>query len=137
MKHLSAAALAVFFPAISTAATTGEEDRMTINAISADDFEVVQSRGNAYGAADYWCGAATFIERRSNRSEFTSIYVKRPRGPSMTVTGKESVVFTTRATGLPAANPDRRSLSVGKAGIVLKSVKARRSCRDAFTRSTK
>lgn len=137
MKHLCAGALTLLLPAIAISATTGEEDRMVINPLNSTDFEVVQRSGYAYGAADYWCGAATFIERRNNRSELTPIYVKRPRGPSVTVNGKESVVFTTRAAGLPAAPSNGRTLSVREAGTVLKSVKARRYCRDAFTRSTK
>lgn len=109
---------------------------MTINPINDTDFEVVERSGYAYGAAEYWCGAATFIERRSKRSELTPIYVKRARGPSVTQSGRQGVVFTTRAAGLPDA-PKRQVLSVREAGSALKSVKARRYCRDAFTRSTK
>ena len=108
---------------------------MVINPLSATEFEVIQDTG--FGAAEFWCGAATFVERRSGLSELTPIYVKRPRGSSLTASGKDGVVFTTRPDGLPAADPDRLTLTVAKPGAMLKSVQARRYCRDAFTRSTK
>lgn len=126
---------ALCLPYAAGAATTGEEDGIEINPLNATDFEVIQ--GTNFGAAEFWCGAATFIERRSNRSELTPIYVKRPRGPSQTVPGRNGVVFTTAPDGLPHADPNRRTLTVREAGATLKSVQARRYCRDAFTRSTK
>ena len=117
------------------AATTGEEDTIEINRLNSTDFEVIQ--GTNFGAAEFWCGAATFIERRSRLSELTPIYVKRPRGPSLTVPGRNGVVFTTSDGGLPPADQDRVTLTVRKTGATLKSFQARRYCRDAFTRSTK
>lgn len=108
---------------------------MTITALNATDFEVIQ--GTNFGAAEFWCGAATFIERRSGKSELTELYVKRPRGPSLSVPGKKSVVFSTSAAGLPPADPNSLTLTVDVAGAALKSFQGRRYCRDAFTRSTK
>lgn len=107
---------------------------MVINPLNATDFEVVQ--GTNYGAAEFWCGAATFIERRSKRSELTPIYVKSPRGPSVTAPGKKGVVFTTSSAGLPSAD-QQLTRTVREAGATLKSYQARSLCRDAFSRSTK
>jgi hypothetical protein len=121
-------------PLLATAATTGEEDTIVINPINATDFEVIQ--GTNFGAAEFWCGAATYIERRTGRSELTPIYVKRPQGPSLTAPGRNGVVFSISNTGLPPA-PNRLTLTVGTQGAVLKSVRARIYCRDAFSRSTK
>lgn len=121
-------------PLSAAAATTGEEDRMLISRINGSDFEVVETR--AMGAADFWCGAATFIERRSGLSELTPIYLKRGRGPSLSAPGRKAVVFSTSAAGLPAT-ASRMTLSVDRPGDMVKSTQARRYCRDAFTRSTK
>ena len=121
-------------PIVCVSATIGEEDTIVINPINATDFEVIQ--GTNFGAAEFWCGAATYIERRTGRSELTPIYVKRPQAPSLTVSGRKGVVFSTSNAGLPPAQPSR-TLTVRTPGAMLKSVKARRYCRDAFTRSTK
>ena len=122
-------------PAMAHAATTGEEDTILINRLNGTDFEVIQ--GTNFGAAEFWCGAATFVERRRGLSELTEVYVKRPRGPSLTAPGRNGVVFSTSGAGLPAPDPDRLTLTVSEPGAMLKSVQARRYCRDAFTRSTK
>ena len=129
------AAVILLAPVVAEAATTGEEDGIEIIRLNGTDFEVIQ--GTNFGAAEFWCGAATFIERRSGLSELTDIYVKRPRGPSQTTSGRNSVVFTTSPAGLPAPDGNRLTLTVREPGAVLKSVQARRYCRDAFTRSTK
>lgn len=134
MRGLVLSGIIAFVPMVSIAATTGEEDKMVINRINATDFEVVETR--SMGAADFWCGAATFVERRSGLSELTPIYVKRPRGPSVTVPGRKGVVFSTSGSNLPARG-DRLSVSVSRPGEVVKSAQARRFCRDAFTRATK
>ena len=135
MKAVWATFIALALPTLGISSTAGEEDLMEINPINATDFEVIQ--GTNYGAAEFWCGAATFVERRTGRSELTEIYVKRPRGPSLTVAGRNGGVFTTNAAGLPPDDPSRLTLTGRQPGASLKSVQARRYCRDAFTRSTK
>lgn len=134
MKGAILAGLVTLAPVCVGAATTREEDSMVINRINASDFEVVETR--SMGAADFWCGAATFVERRSGLSNLTEIYLKRSRGPSVTAPGRNAVVFSTSPAGLPRAE-SRLSLSVDRPGDTIKSVQARRYCRDAFTRSTK
>jgi len=134
MKGVILSGLVALAPVCVAAATTGEEDNMVINRINASDFEVVETR--SMGAADFWCGAATFVERRSGLSNLTEIYLKRSRGPSVTAPGRKAVVFSTSPAGLPRAE-SRLSLSVDRPGDMIKSVLARRYCRDAFTRSTK
>ncbi len=134
MTRVLAAALICGLAGGVQAATIGEEDGIVINPLPGGAFEVVQ--GTNFGAAEYWCGAATFIERRSGRSELTPIYVQKPLGPSLTVSGRRGVVFTTDPAGLPPAQ-QRVTVTVETPGVMLKSVQARRFCRDAFTRSTK
>lgn len=121
-------------PFAGIANTDGEEDRIVITPSSDSDFEVVQ--GTNFGAAEYWCGAATYIERRLGRPETTTIYVRKTLGPSVTVPGRKSVIFTTAPKGLAQVR-NGLTLSVHQAGVKRKSAVARRYCRDAFTRSTK
>lgn len=135
MIKVLAAVIVVLAPLAASAATTGEEDTIVINPLNATDFEVLEDMNSDAGY--YWCGAATFIERRSGRSGLTEIYVKRPRGPSVTAPGRTGVVFSTSNAGLPAAGGNRLTVSVDQPGLMLKSVQARRFCRDAFTRATK
>ncbi|MEM6941529.1 MAG: hypothetical protein AAF943_13025 [Pseudomonadota bacterium] len=134
MKHIFSIAASCLFALSVEAATLGEEDRIEINRLNATDFEVIEGRN--FGAAEFWCGAATFVERRNQLSELTQIYVKRPEGPSLTARGQDGVVFTTDAAGLPRVG-QTYSVTVDQPGASLKSVQARRFCRDAFTRSTK
>jgi hypothetical protein len=122
-------------PVALQATTQSEEDRIVINPVNASDFEVIH--GINFGAAEFWCGAATYVERRSGLSELTAVYVKRALGPSTTAPGRKGVVFSTSNAGLPAADPGRVTLTVDVVGATLKSAQARRYCRDAFTRSTK
>ncbi|MFC6588955.1 hypothetical protein [Sulfitobacter pacificus] len=121
-------------PYALSANTDGEEDRIVIAPLGNTDFEVIQ--GTNFGAAEYWCGAATYVERRRGWPETTPIYVKKPEGPSATAPGRKSVIFTTAPTDVAQA-PSGLTLSVRKAGAMRKSAVARRYCRDAFTRSTK
>ena len=132
--RIVALALALALPHQAGADTKGEEDGIVINPLNSHDFEVIE--GTNFGAAEFWCGAATFVERRRGRSELTPIYLKRKRGPSVTAPGQKGVIFTTRPDGLPAPK-DRLTLTVREPGAMLKSAQARRYCRDAFTRSTK
>lgn len=128
------AAIVALAPGGVAAGTIGEQDQMVINRVNATDFEVIE--GINYGAAEFWCGAATFVQRRSGLPGQTLIFVKRPEGPALTAPGRDGVVFTTSAAGLPDA-AQSLTLTVDAPGTSLLSQKAYRYCRDAFTRSTK
>ena len=134
MRSMIFATVMIAFCGPVAARTLTEQDTIIINPINASDFEVIE--GPIFGAAGYWCGAATYVERRTGRSETTRVYVKRPEGPSLTMPGRKGVVFTTDPAGLPEAAP-RMTLTVKEAGATLKSAQGRLQCRDAFTRATK
>ncbi|MEP3917262.1 hypothetical protein [Ascidiaceihabitans sp.] len=121
-------------PAMGLAATVGEEKRFQINALNASDFEVIQGQNMA--AAEFWCAAASYIENRQGLSETTRIYVRSPRGPARTASGRKGVVFTTNGTSVPKVE-NGLTLKVDAVGLSRTSAVARRYCRDAFTRSTK
>jgi hypothetical protein len=134
LKRVGIAAVIAACSSASFAGTSGEEASMVINRVNATDFEVVETR--SMGAADFWCGASTFVIRRNGLSELTPIYLKRGRAASQTAKGRKGVVFSTSAKGLPPAQ-DRITVSVDRPGDMIKASLARRFCRDAFTRSTK
>lgn len=135
MRNIVTAVFLVVLPAVGSAATTtGEEASMVVNRLNATDFEVVETR--SMGAADFWCGASTYVIRRNGMSELTPIYLKQARGPSKTVNGRKAVVFSTSSLGLPPAQK-QITVSVNRPGDMIKSSLARRFCRDAFTRATK
>ncbi|MBD3662522.1 hypothetical protein [Sulfitobacter aestuariivivens] len=122
-------------PGVLPAATLGEEDGITVNRLNQNDFEVID--GSFSGVAEYfWCGAATFVERRSGLPGLTEIYIKQPIGPSVTTPGRKGVVYSLSDAGLPPGQ-DSLTLSLDRAGAMMTAVKARSYCRDAFTRSTK
>jgi hypothetical protein len=116
------------------AATLGEEAQFVINPLGGTDFEVIRLRH--MGAAELWCAAASYVEVRRGLSETTPIYVRSPLGPARTAQGRDGVVFSLSKAGLPKVARGN-TLTVEESGAMVKSVTARRFCRDAFTRSTK
>ena len=125
----------IWLPLAAQADTMGREDGMVINPLSGPDFEVIEDVG--FGAAEFWCGAATYVQRRRGMPGSTPIYLKSARGPARTVQGTDGVVFSTSDAGLPPPDRTRLSVTVDAPGEMMKAVIARRYCRDAFTKSTK
>lgn len=115
--------------------TLWEESRLEINPTPGQSFEVIRQR--KMGAAEFWCAAASYVEVRRGLPITTPIYLERAMAPSLTVPGKRAVTFTLDASGLPAPDPARTTLTIDEIGEMMKSAQARRFCRDAFTRSTK
>lgn len=135
MQRVFISAVLVFgLSCAARAGTEGDEDRLIVNRIDRSDFEVVETHN--MDARAFWCGAASQLERREGRPGTTPIYIKSPRGPSVTAPGRNGVVFTTDPAGLGPV-PDMRSVNVSRAGQMLKAYQARGFCRDAFNRSTK
>lgn len=117
----------------SLAGTLQDEDQLTINALNSTDFEVVLTQSSE--PFTFWCGAATYHERRMGRSPTDRLYVKAPRGPSRTQSGATGVVFTTEAAGIVPVSS--YSVGVDIPGLNMASNKARSFCRDAFNRASK
>ncbi|MEO0389396.1 MAG: hypothetical protein AAF218_00500 [Pseudomonadota bacterium] len=133
MRYLSLAL--ALLPGAALTATVGEElSRLTINPLPGQDFEVVETM--SMGAAEFWCAAASYNELRRGGPDSAMLYVRSPRGPSITQPGRKGVVFTLDPAGLPSTG-SQLSLNVDQPGLSLRSSQARRYCRDAFTRSTK
>jgi hypothetical protein len=134
MRILSFALLAACLSGPVQSATLGEEANMIINPINETDFEVIEQVQTL--PRGFWCGAANYVEVRTNRSNLTPIYLKSPRGPSVTAPGRKGVVFTTSPNGLPDVGR-MLSVDVTTKGQSMQSYQARGFCRDAFTRATK
>jgi hypothetical protein len=126
--------LTLILAAPTFAGTEGEEDKLIVNRLSASDFEVVETQDMSPRA--FWCGAASYIERRQNMDATTRIILKSPRGASVSAPGRKAVGFTTDPSGIQQiSNP--LSVDVTRRGLTLLSYQARGFCRDAFTRATK
>lgn len=134
MTRFSLPVLALLLATPALSGTEWEEDQMIINRINDTDFEVIEEQD--MGPRGFWCGAATFTERRSGLPNGTEIFIKSPRGAAVTMPGRTGVVFTYDGAAVPDV-PDSVSVNVDAAGQRLKSFQARGFCRDAFTRATK
>lgn len=65
---------------------------LPVVAIDANTFEVVEAGGA--GSSQIWCAAGIFTKRVLGQSG-GDIYIKVPRGPSQSMPGRKSVIFTT------------------------------------------
>lgn len=133
-RMLGLACVAAVLSAPSYAGTLGEEAKIVIKPINETDFEVIEDVQTL--PRGFWCGAANYVEVRTNRSQMTPIYLKSARGPSVTTPGRNGVVFTTSPAGLPEVG-QMLTVDVNTPGQSMQSYQARGFCRDAFTRATK
>lgn len=116
------------------AGTEREEDKLVINRLSDTSFEVVEAQDMS--ARAFWCGAASYVERRQRMPATTRLFLKVPRGASVSAPGRKAVVFTMDPRGLDVIL-DPLTVDVRRKGLSLLSYQARGFCRDAFTRATK
>lgn len=108
-------------------------NRLVVNPVSADEFEVIESNGA--GARQIWCAAAEYNERVLGNTRETELIVKTKRGPSATDPGRKGVVFTNNPANVSAPITKSVSVSVNTPGMSLPSHHARTFCRDTFSRS--
>lgn len=90
------------------------------------DFEVIEARGE--GARGIWCAAADYASARVGMGKTGRIYVKSPRGPSVSGKGRKGVVFTTNAKAVDARTS--YSVSVRQTGLGLPINHAIQFCKD-------
>ena len=98
-------------------------------------FEVFPIAGDA--GRDYWCAAAKFAERRLNVLPNRRIYVVTPRGPSRTVPGKRSVVFTVAPDAAVVAAGEAIpandiNMDVARVGRNFRMAHGRQTCRPIY-----
>ncbi|KIN60404.1 hypothetical protein Z945_1375 [Sulfitobacter noctilucae] len=96
--------------------------------ISQTDFEVIESNG--LGARGMWCAAADYLVNGPLNDTDGRLYVKTPRGPSVTVSGRTGAVFTLDASTLPDGPKRSYSVSVRTPGLGLPILHAFQFCKD-------
>lgn len=101
---------------------------LTVNRISATEFEVIEGRGK--GPRGIWCGAAFHTAMRLGQNK-GQLYIKTARGPSQTAPGHKGVVFSTTPVGNA---PQSYSVSVRDVGEHMPVVMALQFCRDHVIR---
>jgi len=89
-------------------------------------FEVIEAHGQ--GARGMWCAAEEYAEKRLSAKG--RVYVLSVRGPSQTVEGRKSVVFTTDADSLPQGPSRSVSVDTSQVGIGLPIAHAIQFCHD-------
>ncbi len=96
--------------------------------LNTHDFEVIEDHGE--GARGIWCAAAEFAQNVLGLPREDRLYVKTPRGPSVSGVGRKGVVFTTVSERVGTEAPRSYSVTVRRAGENLPSHHARQLCRD-------
>ncbi len=94
-----ALAFAVTAPTIADAQSSAlRRDTFTLPVaqIGPNTFEVIEADGA--GGTQMWCGAGIYV-RRVLGQRGGDIQIVTPRGPSTTMPGRKSVVFTTEVSG--------------------------------------
>jgi hypothetical protein len=128
-SNLFCAATLLLLPAVASAAQTigwrhDADPRLTVNPISATEFEVIEARGA--GAQDIWCAAAYYAEYTLGRDR-GRLYVSVPRGPAQTAPGRTGVTFTLREIAEPRTGV---SVTVRREGENLPIFHALQFCRN-------
>ena len=127
MRLLSLAALCLTLPTLAVAQTFKAENRLNVVPLNANDFEVIEARGE--GARGMWCAAADYAQARLPRGD-GRLYVKRARSAALTASGRKGVVFTNAPATLAAPASTSLSVSVRQVGRSLPIAHAYRFCRD-------
>ncbi|UOA32348.1 hypothetical protein DSM110093_02140 [Sulfitobacter sp. DSM 110093] len=104
------------------------ENWLTVVPLTSRDFEVIEDRGA--GARQLWCAAADFAENVIGLPRDERLFIKTPRGPSVSGVGRIGVVFTTDPERVSGDTGKSYSVTVRRAGENLPSHHARQFCLD-------
>lgn len=107
-------ALAAIIGGAAAAQAFEAQNRLLVVPLGSRDFEVIEARGE--GARGIWCAAADYAKRALGRPGGSRVYVKTPRGPSVSGAGRIGVVFTTDPARLTVAPNKGYSVTVRTAG---------------------
>ncbi|MBD3662520.1 hypothetical protein [Sulfitobacter aestuariivivens] len=127
MRFLILALMLLLLPLTSAQAQAYRaENLLIVVPLGGTTFEVIESRGE--GPRGIWCAAASFAIHALRTPRAERLYVKTPRGPSVSGVGRTSVVFTTDPAGIVAR--DTYSPSLRQAGQTLPVHHAYQFCKD-------
>ncbi len=108
MRSILAAAICATVPFAAHAQSYEAINQLNVIPLGGSSFEVIESRGQ--GPSGIWCAAASYAQDRLGLTNSTRMYIKTPRGPSISGAGRTGVVFTTDPNDLPS--PPRKSYSI-------------------------
>lgn len=130
--RVSILAIALVALALPAGATSqyyeAPQNRLKVVPLNATDFEVIEEYGE--GARGIWCAAASYVDSHISRARTGDLYVKTPRGPSLSVAGRSSVIFTISPDQLDAKPFRSYSVGVRRAGQSLSVQHAYQFCKD-------
>lgn len=115
-------------PAVAGAQTYTAFNDLAVIPLSSSSFEVIESDGE--GPRGIWCAAASFAQDRAAVPTSTRMYIKTPRGPSVSRAGATGVVFTTDTAELPSPPVRSYSVSVRQQSAGLTVAHASQFCKD-------
>ncbi len=122
---------AVFLSALpipASAQTYQAINLLNVIPVDSSSFEVIED--NSEGARGIWCAAAGFAEDRLGANGPAELYVKRGRGPSVSLPGRKGVVFTLQASQLNDPVIKSYSVTVDQPGLSLPVGHAIQFCKD-------
>ena len=99
-----------------------------VSLTAAGDFEVIENYGE--GSRGIWCAAASYARDRLGAGGPAELYVKSPRGRSVSDVGRTSVVFTLNRSDLSVPPSKSYSVSVNQPGLSLPVGHAVQFCQD-------
>lgn len=120
--------LCLLMPLHAAAQAYRAENWLIVVPLTARDFEVIEDHGA--GARHIWCAAADFAQNVLGLPRGERLFVKTPRGPSVSGVGRTGVVFTTDPGRVSGDTGQSYSVTVRRAGENLPSHHARQFCLD-------
>jgi hypothetical protein len=120
--------LCLLMPLHAAAQAYRAENWLIVVPLTARDFEVIEDHGA--GARHIWCAAADFAQNVLGLPRGERLFVKTPRGPSVSGVGRTGVVFTTDPERVSGDTGQSYSVTVRRAGENLPSHHARQFCLD-------
>ena len=128
MRAFILAACIAALPGLAAAQTFKSINQLLVVPLGKTEFEVIEARGE--GARGIWCAASDYAQKRLGLVTGGRIYVKTPRGPSVSGLGAKGVVFTADPAQLSVPPSSSVSTSVRVAGQGLPIQHAYMFCRD-------
>lgn len=129
MRRLLLFALISVLPHVAQAQAYRADNRLIVVPLNAVDFEVIEARGE--GARGIWCAAGSYAIHYLGLDR-GRIYIKEPRGPSVSGRGRIGVTFTADVDSLSVPPTQSYSLSLRQPGLGLPIQHAYQFCKDYF-----
>jgi hypothetical protein len=128
MRSILAAVICATVPFAADAQSYEAINRLNVIPLGGSSFEVIEARGE--GPSGIWCAAASYAQDRVGLTNSTRMYIKTPRGPSISGAGRIGVVFTTDPNDLPSPPQKSYSISVDQQSIGLTIGHSIQYCKD-------